>query len=543
MPVVLKFQPTGSIPGKGEPVPMIGHSLTIGRGGENDLVLPDPDRTLSKRHCAIEDHNGNVIVVDFSTNGTFLNYGKLPLGSVPTPLNDGDILSLGPYELMVSISSGKPDENLLADPLADGPVSHGQAGAAPSIADLLDAPGDGGDFLDELLTGRDGPVGPSGVQREELGEDGLLPPLGDDDPILPPLDADAGQGGASQRDNSTSSSDYFNAPKPTGGGSVIPDDWEEDFLPSAPAGNSEDPFASPFGGTPAGNAAFIPDDLDFDAPESDRDPALAPTFPGDEPDANGTNDAPSDVTREPAAPEHSVSDHPAPTLLSKQTGDLEDPGQIEETRIPPQGANTEPEQATAGPKQDGASRVFLKSLGAEDVNITAEDLTSTMSRLGHVLRIMVEGMREILMTRTSIKSEFRIEQTMIQAGGNNPLKFSISPDQAIEAMVKPSAKGYLDATEAAHQALNDIKAHEVAMVTGMEAALKGVLKRLDPGALEEKIKVGGGFSSVLKSKKARYWEIYETMYAEIADQAENDFQELFAKEFARAYKEQLDKLK
>ena len=171
------------------------------------------------------------------------------------------------------------------------------------------------------------------------------------------------------------------------------------------------------------------------------------------------------------------------------------------------------------------------------------ELTPTLLRMGHVLRLMIQGMREILMTRTSIKSEFRIEQTMIQAGGNNPLKFSVSPEQAIEAMVKPSAKGYLDATDAAEQALQDIKADEIAMVTGMESALKGILAKLDPAVLEEKISVSGGLGSVLKSKKARYWEVYESMYAEIADQAENDFQELFAREFARAYQEQLDKLK
>jgi type VI secretion system protein len=166
-----------------------------------------------------------------------------------------------------------------------------------------------------------------------------------------------------------------------------------------------------------------------------------------------------------------------------------------------------------------------------------------LSRMGHVMRVLVEGIREILMTRTSIKSEFRIEQTMIKVGGNNPLKFSISPEQAIEAMVRPSAKGYLDATEAANQALQDIKAHEIAMITGMESALKGILAKLDPAILEEKIQDGGGFGSMLKSKKARYWEVYESMYAEISDQAENDFHELFAREFSRAYQAQLDKLK
>jgi type VI secretion system protein len=66
-----------------------------------------------------------------------------------------------------------------------------------------------------------------------------------------------------------------------------------------------------------------------------------------------------------------------------------------------------------------------------------------MTRMGHMMRLMIEGLREILMTRTSIKSEFRIDQTMISAGQNNPLKFSISAEQAIEAMVRPARKGYL----------------------------------------------------------------------------------------------------
>jgi type VI secretion system protein len=189
---------------------------------------------LSKRHCAIEDHNGNVIVVDFSTNGTFLNYGKLPLGSVPTPLNDGDILSLGPYEIMVSISSATDARTEIADPLAEGPVSHGAAERALSAADLLDAPGDGGDFLDDLLSGRDGPVGPRGVAREELGEDGLLPPLGEEDDILPPEDDGPRQGGSAGMHN-PSGQDHFHAPRVAPASQQIPDDWEDDLLSPQPA--------------------------------------------------------------------------------------------------------------------------------------------------------------------------------------------------------------------------------------------------------------------------------------------------------------------
>ena len=81
------------------------------------------------------------------------------------------------------------------------------------------------------------------------------------------------------------------------------------------------------------------------------------------------------------------------------------------------------------------------------------------------------------------------------------------------------------------------------MVTGMEAALRGVLARLDPEVLAGQIETSSAFGSILRGKKARYWEVYEKIYAEISDQAENDFHDLFSREFARAYKEQLDKLK
>ena len=43
MPVTLKFQSTGLVPGDARPLKMRGGSLTVGRGATNDLVLPDPE--------------------------------------------------------------------------------------------------------------------------------------------------------------------------------------------------------------------------------------------------------------------------------------------------------------------------------------------------------------------------------------------------------------------------------------------------------------------------------------------------------------------
>ncbi|MGH7159252.1 MAG: FHA domain-containing protein, partial [Acetobacteraceae bacterium] len=50
-----------------------GGEFNIGRGSDNDWVLADPDRHLSKRHCVVAFRSGTWQLADVSTNGTFLN--------------------------------------------------------------------------------------------------------------------------------------------------------------------------------------------------------------------------------------------------------------------------------------------------------------------------------------------------------------------------------------------------------------------------------------------------------------------------------------
>jgi type VI secretion system protein len=235
MSVTLRFQSTGTVPGNGEPVTMRAQSLTIGRGPDNDLVLPDPDRLISKTHCVIEDHGGNVVVMDLSTNGTFLNYGKVPLGPTPTPLNDGDVLSMGTYELVVALPRTGSGAEEPVDPLARAPVSHGNPDAAPGTDSLLDDIDTGTDFLNDLLESSDQPRGPARWVEAKDRLDDFLPPLSDDDLLGTKREQDM----PAMPDHGAAVSDAFapgaaSAPK-------IPDDWD-DLL--APPGGKATPAPS-----------------------------------------------------------------------------------------------------------------------------------------------------------------------------------------------------------------------------------------------------------------------------------------------------------
>ena len=84
---------------------MSEQELNIGRGPENDWVLQDTNRHLSKRHCTLSLRNGRWAVTDRSTNGTFVNRDIQPVGDGQTRnLRDGDRLRLGLYEIEIRIS-------------------------------------------------------------------------------------------------------------------------------------------------------------------------------------------------------------------------------------------------------------------------------------------------------------------------------------------------------------------------------------------------------------------------------------------------------
>ncbi|MBP1852493.1 type VI secretion system-associated FHA domain protein TagH [Rhizobium halophytocola] len=541
MSLVLRMVNSGTLPGGRTVIPMVNGALTVGRGEENDLALPDPDRQLSKRHCVFEERNGDYVIVDVSTNGTFLNYGAERLGNIPTPLNHGDVIQLGSFELVVEIDTGAPDPRVAqplppaADTLAspDRPLT----GLDPAeLSDPLSGPGEPwDDFLGELPGASTQQTEQAlwnnpGIPADPLAGDPLAaaPSAGDPfaadafaadpfapdpfagEPLAPGLDFDdmplASSGGASVSDHTPTAQDHFSAPSVQS--SAIPDDWDDLFKPTTP-----DPVpmpTEPVAATPAPPVAAAPQ------PQPAQPAPFEPLEPLD--------------PLEPAEDLAPARPAPAPIIAAPQPP------------APVQPVAPVPSAAAPGGQLDAAARAFFAAAGVGHLDVPAAELEETMARMGRVFAAMITGMREILMTRASIKSEMRMNRTMITSGGNNPLKFSISPEQAIEAMIRPSVRGYLDAETAAAQALTDIRAHEVAMMTGMEAALKNLLKRLGPDQLSARIESGSTLGGLLGGKKARYWEAYEKMYAQIAKETEDDFQSNFGREFARAYEEQLQKL-
>jgi type VI secretion system FHA domain protein len=163
-----------------------------------------------------------------------------------------------------------------------------------------------------------------------------------------------------------------------------------------------------------------------------------------------------------------------------------------------------------------------------------------MLALGKAFRDLVAGLRAALIARAQIKSEFRIEQTMIQARGNNPLKFSAGDDDAMVALLGTTGRRTdMAPHEAVADALRDIRLHELASMAAMQVAVRSLLEGLDPAKLRAQTETGGGMTLLPAQKKARAWDAYEALHTRTVRALADDFDSVFGKAFARAYERSL----
>ena len=504
-----------------------GGEFSIGRGPENNWVLADPDRHLSKRHCVLAFRGGGWQLADVSTNGTYLNRETEPVGQGrPRDLRDGDRLHLGVYEIEVRIAEtialAAPQRRQAADPFGDDPF---RPAPAP--------------FGEERPLGR-------GIAAEAMG----LP--ADFDPLAP-APGEEGFGIPTQSDHTPSMEDAFRPPTPVS--SPLPDDWDLDLQPAAraahvpPARAMPAPAVGPPGAAPrpappapAPAAAVLPeDDWDLDLAPSSGAPPSAPVAP-----------APVRTMPAPAVSEPRPGSRPAPPVAPSAPAAAALPAVepvapfvAEPARAAPTPSSAAPAPAAAfaapapGPADVSLQGRFLRGAAMPEIKLT--DPSATFEELGRAFRVLVSGLRATLMARAAVKGEFRIEQTMIRSSGNNPLKFSAGDDDALTALLGAGRRVDMTPSAAIADALRDLRLHELATMSAMQFAVRALLAEFDPASLRQEAEQAG-VSLVAAQRKARAWDAFEKLHARIAKALADDFDSVFGKAFARAYEQALSEV-
>jgi type VI secretion system protein len=143
------------------------HGGTIGRSTDNEWILPDPERYLSGKHARVDFRAGTYVLVDTSSNGTYVNGAQVPLGKYHDYLlKDGDYVRLGEYELLASIDKSNdfpPEQSAIVAYDGQSPSSAVKKSTANDLGADLD--------LSELLEPSDLVAGDSGVRpRDAYGQ-------------------------------------------------------------------------------------------------------------------------------------------------------------------------------------------------------------------------------------------------------------------------------------------------------------------------------------------------------------------------------------
>ncbi|MBX6376201.1 MAG: type VI secretion system-associated FHA domain protein TagH [Acetobacteraceae bacterium] len=212
------------------------------------------------------------------------------------------------------------------------------------------------------------------------------------------------------------------------------------------------------------------------------------------------------------------------------------PGPVGATPVQPTpavAAASAPVTAATGASGASGLAAFLAGAGLAPGALSAQvaDPDAALRGLGAAFRAVISGLRALLIARADVKREFRIEQTLLRAAGNNPVKFAATDDAAVLALAAQGAKGIA----AVEETISDLTAHQVATLAATQAAARALLERLAPAGLEAEVKGGGSLFGA--SREKLLWEAYKKLHQQVVEQFDDDFDSAFGKAFARAYEQ------
>lgn len=522
----------------------------IGRAPDCDWILANP--YISRHHATVRWISGTYYIESTGENGVAINSQQAMLPRLERrALNAGDHIFIDEYEVVVGLGVGAaqpaqppapsvlppgfiPDE----DPFATPPHV-----AAPSPRGLVEQLEPAAEELDPL--------------KRLFGGSANVTPL--PAPI------------ASWNHTPGTSDHYSPPPVQAPPGPVIPDDWDKTSF-GMPEGRTAAgaPASAATPGASGVRPVVIPDDWDQTSfsrgrvpgapgPAGTGTPQAAPPVTG-----GGTASGPMPPGGRDGTPQTPLMPRrPEPAGLS--TRPFLRPVAPPPAAVPPTAGPVPPGLAPAYPNPAAPQRfvppaqapattaaetqsrpggldvtALLRAAGVDPATVSLE----TVAALGLILRSVTQGVIEVLQARGELKNQFRLAATRVKMEQNNPLKFAVNAEDALNSLLARRNQAYLGPVEAFEDAFDDIRYHQMAMLAGIRAGFEHVLSRFEPERLQELFDKRGKRSGLLAlSAKARYWEMYAEEFHERMGDRDEAFRRFFAEQFANAYEQQFEALK
>ena len=468
-----------------------GTGGTIGRLDQNDLVLPDPERIVSRTHARVDFREGRYFLTSLGQNPIDLNGHPLSPGGT-AELSAGDRLTIGGYCIVADIKNS-------------GSIETG-------------------------TTETDGLLHASGEPA------GLGFPLPTDAENRMAFGIDLGGGARAPALSNFESAAAKQATSASHG-------MQRDELPG---------FLEPLPRAAAAKTAQIPDDYDLlrgldEQGEASSGPPSPPAVSPPNASQPKWDDpfADTPLAESPPAVPPQVSNTSAPIARPG----LPHEGNGETGRVGGAAIQRVSEVATGETNGEDAYvlavRTLLEAAGVPELEDRALANPELMRNIGDLLRETVAGLLKALVARALTKRELRVDMTLLATTENNPLKFCPDAYEALNHLLVPRPRsGYLPPLRAVREAYEDLQAHNLAVMAGMRAALLGVLQRFDPAQLEKRLASQPLLDKLLpQNRKARMWDMVAEQHENMVREAQDEFDRIFGRAFRAAYEEQLQKIR
>ena len=461
--------------------------IDIGRDQYLDWVLPDPTRFISGKHCEVRYKDGRYWLTDVSTNGTFVNGSEFRIDGAHA-LKTGDRLEIGRFIIAVTV---QPDADEQILPSSDAM----NQGGAEAIWDV-------------------GQSSVPSINPQSLRQPSISTGLNALDPLDWVTDIPAVENPSPyQQQGSASAMDWQWAP-PT----QVPPSPTAANMPANRAGRPPD-ASSDFDSQPNAAAPMRVGDS-----ESDEDTGTLQPF-------SGQASLPS-ATALPPLPRPA----PSPATATGIHDAVSDPLQSlqgSNGTVPAPPAMPPPQRAAAPGRFRAA---FARGAGVDESIIAQQDEQALAEMLGVFVRLTADNLRQLHAARAQSKGAMRSSNmTMIQAVDNNPLRFSPTSEEALRILFGPATSSYLTPQKALESSFHDLKKHQVAVFSAMQSALSQLIEDLDPKKIDATLEQDKGVGSLLRSRQARLWERYETVWKARAGKSDHGMLDVFMRLFSEAY--------
>ena len=530
----------------------------IGRHDHLDWSLPDPQRVISGKHCEVRFEDGQFVLLDISTNGTFLN-GSPNRMDKPHALRSGDRLMIGDYVIVVSLEVDSKPGLGAPGPSVSQDHGHSQAwnspmAAAPAPQDpswpSAPSPGSHSAYPQEDSAG--GPWVPPAV-----GMEGRHAPPSSTPGIGTPVDdvwSREGHGAGTADPALYDPHAGGSAMAPARPAQADPLDHlaqQPDLQPAQnspvfaePSQNSES--QSPFPQQPGSGAQSQPDEPlfkmpDFGATDAGAAEAAKPQAVVSAPSQSETSPFPevppdtadrtisAEVAEETSA---AVVVEPAPKAVIEPAGQSEPPVQQE---VGSSAAAASVSSASSAPSD--ILQAFAEGAGIPVTVLEGREPEEFAREIGAILQGVTGDMMGLLQARSQVKAMTRnANRTLISRSGNNALKFSPTPQMALQTMLSENAEdnGYLPMAKAMTAAFKDIQKHHVWTYAAMQKAAARFDETMSPKALEGEGQVS---KSAFGNQKAKLWDRLEERWTSLSGAYDDGVVGVFTQYFTESYEE------